>query len=75
MLQPSISELMQNIPSRYLLVNVAARRAREISEDADRNDMQLEEKPVKMAINEIAAGELVGQVKQQYDYRLPQNEQ
>jgi len=73
MLKPSITELMQNIPSRYLLVNVAARRAREIAEEADRNGFPMQEKPVKLAINEIADGELIGQVKKQYDFRLPQD--
>jgi DNA-directed RNA polymerase omega subunit len=70
MLKPSINELMQNIPSRYLLVNVAARRAREIAEDSERSGHALQEKPVKLAINEIAGGELVGQVKKEFNYRL-----
>ncbi|MCL1807570.1 MAG: DNA-directed RNA polymerase subunit omega [Oscillospiraceae bacterium] len=70
MLSPSISELMQHIPSRYLLVNVTARRAREIAETAERQDIRLTEKPVKMAISEIANGALVGAVKKEYNYKL-----
>ncbi|MDR0326650.1 MAG: DNA-directed RNA polymerase subunit omega [Oscillospiraceae bacterium] len=70
MLSPSISELMQHIPSRYLLVNVTARRAREIAETAERQEIRLNEKPVKMAISEIANGALVGQVKKEYNYKL-----
>ncbi|MDR0293314.1 MAG: DNA-directed RNA polymerase subunit omega [Oscillospiraceae bacterium] len=70
MLSPSISELMQHIPSRYLLVNVTARRAREIAETAERQEIRLSEKPVKLAISEIANGALVGQVKKEYNYRL-----
>ena len=70
MLDPSINQLMKNIPSRYLLVNVTARRAREIAEDAERSGYLLEEKPVKMAISEIAGGELIGQVKKEFDYKL-----
>ena len=70
MLSPSIIELMENIPSRYLLVNVTARRAREIAENAERQEVNLEEKPVKLAINEIAEGELIGRVKSEYDYKL-----
>ncbi|MCL2003543.1 MAG: DNA-directed RNA polymerase subunit omega [Oscillospiraceae bacterium] len=70
MLSPSISELMQNIPSRYLLVNVTARRAREIAETAERQEIRLNEKPVKLAINEIANGALVGAVKREYNYKL-----
>ena len=70
MLQPSINQLMQNIPSRYLLVNVTARRAREIADDAERNGFPMDEKPVKLAINEIAGGDLIGQVKKEFNYRL-----
>ena len=70
MLSPSINELMENIPSRYLLVNVAARRAREIAETAERQEFRLDEKPVKLAINEIAGGQLIGRVKSEYEYRL-----
>ena len=64
MLYPSIRQLMNNIGSRYLLVNVTSVRAREIADFADRNNIPLVEKPVKMAINEIAEGKLVGRVKQ-----------
>ncbi|MDR1693194.1 MAG: DNA-directed RNA polymerase subunit omega [Oscillospiraceae bacterium] len=70
MLSPSISELMETIPSRYLLVNVTARRAREIAETAERQEIRLDEKPVKLAINEIANGALVGRVKSEYRYKL-----
>jgi DNA-directed RNA polymerase subunit omega len=70
MLSPSISELMQHIPSRYLLVNVTARRAREIAETAERQEVRLNEKPVKLAISEIAGGTLIGAVKREYNYRL-----
>ncbi|MCL2082991.1 MAG: DNA-directed RNA polymerase subunit omega [Oscillospiraceae bacterium] len=70
MLEPSISDLMQNIPSRYLLVNVVSRRAREIAEDAECRAYILDEKPVKLAVNEIYDGELIGQVKKEFNYRL-----
>lgn len=66
MLTPSVGELMKQIPSRYLLVNVTARRAREIAEISEREGVQLEEKAVKLAINEIASGLLVGQMKTRY---------
>jgi DNA-directed RNA polymerase subunit omega len=65
MLYPSIKQLMKTVSSRYLLVNVTANRAREIAEFAERNDVELEEKPVKMAISEIADGKLVGRLKQE----------
>lgn len=70
MLSPSINELMTHIPSRYLLVNVTARRAREIAETAERQEIRLNEKPVKLAINEIATGALIGQVKSEFNYKL-----
>ncbi len=66
MLTPSISDLMKNVPSRYLLVNVAARRAREIAQDAEEQGIHLDEKPVKIAINEIAAGQLKSKMKGQF---------
>ena len=35
MLHPSMTELLEKVDNRYLLVNVAAKRAREIAEDAE----------------------------------------
>ena len=58
MLYPTMPELLKNIDSRYMLVNVIARRAREIAEKAEEDEIQLNEKTVSMAIREIAAGEL-----------------
>ncbi|MDR0249404.1 MAG: DNA-directed RNA polymerase subunit omega [Oscillospiraceae bacterium] len=66
MLKPSVKELMKNIPSRYLLVNVAAQRAREIAETAEMRRERLSEKPVKIAINEIADNRLIGQMKEKH---------
>ena len=60
MLYPSMSELLEKVNGRYLLVNLTARRAREISEDAEENGVELTEKPVSLAINEIAEGKLTG---------------
>ena len=65
MLYPSINDLMKNVNSRYLLVNVTASRAREIADFAERAGLPLDEKPVKIAINEISEGKLVGRVKQE----------
>lgn len=64
MLYPSMKELLKNIDNRYLLVNVAARRARDIAKEADQDNEPLDEKPVKLAINEIASGELSGSLKE-----------
>ena len=58
MLEPSLKELMRNIDTRYLLVNVAADRARAISLEAEERGETLYEKPVKLAIEEIAEGRL-----------------
>ena len=57
MLYPSMSSLLQRIDSRYLLVNVIAKRSREISEEAEQNDEHLDKKPVSMAIDQLARGE------------------
>ncbi len=58
MLYPAISKLTSYIPNRYMLVNVVARRARQIADQAEETGEQLEEKPVTLAINEVAEGKL-----------------
>ena len=58
MLYPAMSVLNQNVPNRYLLVNVVARRARQIAEAADESGEHLTEKPVTSAINEVAEGKI-----------------
>jgi DNA-directed RNA polymerase subunit omega len=58
MLYPSLASLLEQVNSRYLLVNIIARRAREISMTASENDEGENEKAVSQAIGEIAAGEL-----------------
>ena len=60
MLYPAMNTLTKNVPNRYLLVNVVARRARQIAEDAELEGIHLTEKPVTEAINEVADGEIVG---------------
>ena len=59
MLKPSMSELMKKVGNRYLLVNLAAQRARDISDDAKDSGEQLTDKAVKLALDEIAAGTIV----------------
>ena len=66
MLSPSINELMKNMPSRYLLVNVTSQRARSIADRAESDGRGLDEKAVKMAIKEIADGQLIGLMKSQH---------
>ena len=58
MLYPAMSDLLKNINSRYLMVNVVARRARQIAEFAEDMGEHLEEKPVTLAIHEVADGKL-----------------
>ena len=56
MLYPAMRKLTEYIPNRYMMVNVVARRARQIAQEAEMNGEILEEKPVTMAINEVAEG-------------------
>ena len=56
MLYPAMSLLNKYVENRYLLVNVVARRARQIAADAEMHGEHLYEKPVTMAINEVAEG-------------------
>ena len=58
MLYPAMTDLIKNVPNRYLLVNVVSRRARQIAEKADVEGTHLSEKPVTSAIREVANGEL-----------------
>ena len=66
MLYPPMSELLKNVDSRYLLVNVVARRARQISIEAEQEGYALEDKPVTLAIREVADGKLTATVKDEY---------
>ena len=45
--------------SRYMMVNVVARRARQIAAEAEVTGEPLPEKPVTMAIGEVAEGKYV----------------
>lgn len=58
MLYPSLSKLLENVNSRYMLVNVVANRARTLSAEAEENEEPLTKKAVSLAIDEIAAGEI-----------------
>ena len=56
MLYPAMTKLTEHIPNRYMMVNVVARRARQIAQEAEVNGEALEEKPVTLAIDEVAEG-------------------
>ncbi len=58
MLYPAMNKLTSYVPNRYMLVNVVARRARQIAEAAEETGSHLDEKPVTIAINEVADGKL-----------------
>ena len=58
MLYPAMSKLTERIPNRYMLVDVVARRARQIADEAEYAEVRLEEKAVTLAIHEIADGKI-----------------
>ena len=66
MLYPPVADLLKNVDSRYLLVNVVAQRARVIAEQAEENQEELPKKPVTMAIEEVAEGKLSATLKEEY---------
>ena len=66
MLYPPIANLLEQVEGRYLLVNVVAKRARQISQEANDEKLDLPEKPVTMAIKEVAAGQLSATLKEEY---------
>ena len=66
MLYPPVADLLKNVESRYLLVNVVAQRARQIATEADENQIELTDKPVTLAIREVAEGKLTAELKDNY---------
>ena len=59
MLYPPVADLAEKVGSRYLLVNLVSRRARDIAAKAEEEGEPLDEKPVSEAIEEVYAGKLV----------------
>lgn len=59
LLYPPMNELLNRVPSRYMLVNIAANRARKISSESQTSGVSLTEKPVSLAVQEIASGKLI----------------
>ena len=66
MLYPPVADMLKNVQSRYLLVNVVAHRARQIAAEAEEFQEELPEKPVTMAIWEVADGKLSASLKEEY---------
>ena len=66
MLYPPVADMLKNVDSRYLLVNVVAHRARQIAAEAEAFEEELPEKPVTLAIREVADGDLTATIKDEY---------
>ena len=66
MLYPPVADLLKNVESRYLLVNVVAQRARTIAQNAEECQQELTEKPVTLAIREVAEGKITACLKEEY---------
>ena len=66
MLYPPVADLLKNVQSRYLLVKVVAQRARDLAAQAEEMQEELTEKPVTLAIREVADGKLGAQLKEEY---------
>ena len=59
MLYPTLDSLVSIIGNRYLLVNVVATHAREITAAAIESGDKLSENPVKTAVTELSNGTYV----------------
>lgn len=66
MLYPPVADMLKNVESRYLLVNVVAQRARQIAMEAEEFGEELTDKPVTLAIREVAEGKLTASLKEEY---------
>ena len=58
LLYPPIKDLLGQVPSRYMLVNLVASRARKLSSESETSGEPLKEKAVSLAIQEVADGTL-----------------
>ncbi|MGQ9497121.1 MAG: DNA-directed RNA polymerase subunit omega [Desulfotomaculales bacterium] len=56
--EPSLDELLDKAESRYALVVMAAKRARVLTERSNAGVIQENEKPVSMALRQIAQGKI-----------------
>ena len=65
MLYPAMNELLKQVPSRYELVNVVAARARKIAAEAEADEISLDDKPVSIAVREIAAGNVPRMIREE----------
>lgn len=56
MFNPDLRNVLKDHTSRYSLVTAIAKRARDISTEAQENDEILNDKPVSIALDEIISG-------------------
>ena len=66
MLYPPGPQMLKSVPSRYLLVNVIARRARQVAIEEEEFKIPMDKMAVSEAIDEIAEGKIVAAVKEEY---------
>lgn len=66
MLYPAMKDLLKQVPSRYQLVNVVAHRARQVAAEAEEQGYPLNDKPVSIAVREIADGKVDLSLPQQH---------
>ena len=66
MSRPSVDDMLSGRQSRYSLVIAVAKRARDIAAEAEEYNEDLPEKPVTLAIEEVADGELAADLKEEY---------
>lgn len=66
MLYPPVADMLKHVESRYLLVNVVAQRARQLAQEAEMLEEELPEKPVTIAVREVAEGKLTATLKEEY---------
>lgn len=79
MLYPPMAELIDKVGSSYALINLVAKRAREISAEAEEQGIPLAKKPVSAAIDEVYTGKLTvhtdtgAAAEDHRDYQLEQD--
>lgn len=57
-MQPSIDVLLKNVDSKYTMVVAAAKRARQLQDGQPSSIESRSNKPVTIALEELAAGQL-----------------
>ena len=74
MLYPPVADLVNKVGSSYALVNLVAKRARELSSEAERDGYSLTKKPVSSAIEEVYTGKLMAAPQKLEDPEIPEEE-